>query len=43
MLLSAFRPEGLLPPRRTVRAKQAQQEIEALEEGELDEEEAARG
>jgi branched-chain amino acid transport system permease protein len=43
MLLSAFRPEGLLPPRRTVRAKQVQQEIEALEEGEHDEEEVARG
>jgi branched-chain amino acid transport system permease protein len=43
MLLSAFRPEGLLPPRRTVRAKQVQQEIEALEEGDRDEEEAARG
>jgi branched-chain amino acid transport system permease protein len=43
MLLAIFRPEGLLPPRRTVRAKQAQSEIEALEEGQLDEEEAARG
>ncbi|MBA3781121.1 MAG: branched-chain amino acid ABC transporter permease [Nocardioides sp.] len=31
MLLAIFRPEGLLPPRRTVRAKQAEQEIEALE------------
>ena len=37
MLLSIFRPEGLLPPRRTVRAKQAEHEIEALEEG-VDEE-----
>ena len=26
-------PQGLLPPRRTVRAKQLEQEIEALEEG----------
>ena len=33
MLLAIFRPQGLLPPRRTVRAKQAEQEIEALEEG----------
>ena len=43
MVLAIFRPEGLLPPRRTVRAKQVQQEIEALEEGALDDEEAARG
>jgi branched-chain amino acid transport system permease protein len=41
MLLAIFRPEGLLPPRRTVRAKQMQAEIEALEEG-LDDEEVAR-
>ena len=33
MLLAIFRPEGLLPPRRTVRAKQLEHEIEALEEG----------
>ncbi len=33
MLLSIFRPEGLLPPRRTVRARHAQHDIEALEEG----------
>ncbi len=33
MLLAIFRPEGLLPPRRTVRAKHAQHDIEALEEG----------
>jgi branched-chain amino acid transport system permease protein len=33
MLLAIFRPEGLLPPRRTVRAKQMEHEIEALEEG----------
>lgn len=42
MLLAIYRPEGLLPPRRTVRAKKMEQEIEALEEGELDEE-ATRG
>jgi branched-chain amino acid transport system permease protein len=33
MLLATFRPEGLLPPKRTLRAKQMEQEIEALEEG----------
>ena len=37
MLLAVYRPQGLLPPRRTVRAKQAQEEIEALETGETDE------
>jgi branched-chain amino acid transport system permease protein len=42
MLLAIFRPEGLLPPRRTVRAKQVAEEIEALEEGALDDEEQAR-
>ena len=35
-----YRPEGLLPPRRTVRAKRMEQEIEALEEGTLEEEES---
>jgi branched-chain amino acid transport system permease protein len=40
MLLAVFRPEGLLPPRRTVRAKQMEQEIEALEGA--DDEEGAR-
>jgi branched-chain amino acid transport system permease protein len=34
MFLAILRPEGLLPPRRTRRAKQAEVEIEALEEGE---------
>ncbi len=29
MLLAIFRPEGLLPPRRTVRAKQSEHDIEA--------------
>ena len=33
MMLAIFRPQGLLPPRRTVRAKQADQKLEALEEG----------
>jgi branched-chain amino acid transport system permease protein len=42
MLLAVFRPEGLLPPRRTVRAKKMEQEIEALEVG-VDEEEESRG
>lgn len=41
MLLAIFRPEGLLPPKRTLRAKQMEQEIEALEEG-IDDEEGAR-
>jgi len=41
MLLAVFRPEGLLPPRRTVRAKQMKQEIDALEKG-TDEEEPSR-
>jgi branched-chain amino acid transport system permease protein len=35
-VLAIWRPEGLLPPRRTRRAKQAEEKIEALEEGELD-------
>lgn len=37
-VLATWRPEGLLPPRRTRRAKAAAAEIEALEEGELDDE-----
>ncbi|QIK76283.1 branched-chain amino acid ABC transporter permease [Nocardioides piscis] len=41
MLLAIFRSEGLLPPRRTVRAKQVEAEIEALEEG-ADGEETSR-
>jgi len=36
MILATYRPEGLLPPRRTVRARQLEAEIDALEEG-LDE------
>jgi branched-chain amino acid transport system permease protein len=41
MVLAIYRPQGLLPPRRTVRAKKLEHEIEALEEG-LDEEEGAQ-
>jgi len=41
MVLAINRPQGLLPPRRARRAKQAEDEIDALEEGEL--EEAPRG
>jgi branched-chain amino acid transport system permease protein len=33
MMLAIFRPQGLLPPRRTVRAKQADEKLDALEEG----------
>lgn len=40
MALAIFRPQGLLPPRRTVQAKQMQEEIAALEEGTGDEEAA---
>jgi branched-chain amino acid transport system permease protein len=35
-VLAVFRPEGLLPPRRTRRAKAARAEIDALEEGDLE-------
>jgi branched-chain amino acid transport system permease protein len=35
--LAVWRPEGLLPPRRTRRARAVEAEIEALEEGELEE------
>ena len=41
MVLAILRPQGLLPPRQTRRAKAAEDEIDALEEGEL--EEAPRG
>jgi branched-chain amino acid transport system permease protein len=34
MLLAIFRPQGLIPPRRTVRAKRAEEKFGALEEGE---------
>ncbi len=33
MALAIFRPQGLLPPRRTLRAKAADEETEVLEEG----------
>lgn len=33
MALAALRPEGLFPPKRTVRAKQMEHELEELEEG----------
>jgi branched-chain amino acid transport system permease protein len=42
MLLAIFRPEGLLPPKRTVRAKQLEHEIEALEDGTDEEAQEAR-
>jgi branched-chain amino acid transport system permease protein len=35
-VLAVWRPEGLLPPRRTRRIKQAEAEIEELEEGPVD-------
>lgn len=41
VLLSTLRPEGLLPPKRTVRAKQLEHELDELEEG-PGQEEAAR-
>ncbi len=33
LLLANYRPSGLLPPRRTIRAKQADERLHALEEG----------
>jgi branched-chain amino acid transport system permease protein len=33
IVLANFRPEGLLPPRRTLRAKKVEEKLEALEEG----------
>jgi branched-chain amino acid transport system permease protein len=33
MVVMTFRPQGLLPPRRTLRAKQLEEEVEALEGG----------
>lgn len=40
VVLATLRPEGLFPPRRTVRAKQVEHELEELEEGTGGEEEA---
>jgi len=37
-VLAIFRPEGLLPPRRTRRVKNAKEQIQALEEGDIEEE-----
>lgn len=34
MLLAIFRPQGLLPPKRTIRAKAVDEKLDALEEGE---------
>ncbi|GAB2615559.1 branched-chain amino acid ABC transporter permease [Pseudactinotalea suaedae] len=36
MLLAIYRPQGLLPPRRTVRAQRMEEESQALEVGEAD-------
>jgi branched-chain amino acid transport system permease protein len=33
IVLAIYRPQGILPPRRTIRARRMQQEIEELEEG----------
>ncbi|MBA3233740.1 MAG: branched-chain amino acid ABC transporter permease [Propionibacteriales bacterium] len=33
MVLAVYRPQGILPPRRTVQARKMEHEIEALEEG----------
>ena len=40
-VLAVWRPEGLLPPRRARRARAAEAEIEALEEGDLEEADAS--
>jgi branched-chain amino acid transport system permease protein len=40
VLLATLRPEGLFPPRRTLRAKQMEQELDELEEGTEGEEKA---
>jgi branched-chain amino acid transport system permease protein len=42
MVLAVYRPEGVIPPRQKRRAIRMEQEIEALEEGELDEAEETR-
>ena len=40
MVLPVYRPQGLLPPARTIKARAAEKEIELIEEGELDEDDA---
>jgi len=42
VVLAIYRPQGILPPRRTVRARQMEEQIEALEEGAEPEEGVAR-
>jgi branched-chain amino acid transport system permease protein len=42
VVLATLRPEGLFPPKRTVRAKHLEQELEVLEEGGAEGEEGAR-
>ncbi|MFT4164514.1 MAG: branched-chain amino acid ABC transporter permease [Microlunatus sp.] len=39
IVLTIYRPQGILPPRRTVRARRLEQDMDALEEGAEDEEE----
>ena len=41
MVLAIYRPQGVFPPQRSVRARKLEHEIDALEEG-VDEEETAR-
>lgn len=41
MVLPVYRPEGLFPPRRTVRARLLSQELEELEEGAVEDPEAS--
>ncbi|GAA1523036.1 branched-chain amino acid ABC transporter permease [Nocardioides humi] len=41
VLLATLRPQGLLPPRRTVRARKLEHDLEELEEGTGEEEETA--
>lgn len=43
VVLATLRPEGLLPPRRTVRAKQMEHELEELEGGPTDVQETTHG
>jgi len=39
MILPVYRPQGLLPPARSIRARAVEKEIELLEEGVIDEDE----